>query len=201
LAGTNRANFSFFCLDFSEASSQRRSRSQSIQVMLNCCEQRFSKTGVARNRNDAAITSHAVKIFRSACCDEKLETGEVMEKEMILLVEDEQLLLELLKLVLEENGYRVVTAANGEEAVKIFRQKKNKVGIVLTDMGLPKLGGWEMFEKLRAIDPNVKVILASGFVNAEMKSEAMKKGAKDFIQKPYIPATILKRIREVLDSG
>ena len=123
-----------------------------------------------------------------------------MEKEMILLVEDEPMLLELLKSVFEEDGYRVVTAADGEKAVEIFRQKKNEIGVVLTDMGLPKLGGWEMFEKLRAIDPNVKVILASGFVDAEMRNEAMKKGAKDFIQKPYVPATILKRIREVLDS-
>jgi DNA-binding response OmpR family regulator len=123
-----------------------------------------------------------------------------MEKEMILLVEDEEILSELLKLVFEEDGYRVVTASDGEEAVEIFRQKKNEIGIVLTDMGLPILGGWEMFEKLRGIDPNVKVILASGFVDAEMKNEVMKKGAKDFIQKPYVPAAILKRIRDVLDS-
>ncbi len=123
-----------------------------------------------------------------------------MEKELILLVEDEPMLLELLKSVFEEDGYRVVTAADGEKAVEIFRQKKNEVGVVLTDMGLPKLGGWEMFEKLRSIDSTVKVILASGFVDAEMRNEAMKKGAKDFIQKPYIPAKILKRLREVLDS-
>ena len=124
----------------------------------------------------------------------------MMEKEMILLVEDEPMLLELLKSVFEEDGYRVVAAADGEQAVEIFRQKKNEIGVVLTDMGLPKLGGWEMFEKLRVIDPNVKVILASGFVDSEMRNEAIKKGAMDFIQKPYIPNTILKRTREVLDS-
>ncbi len=124
----------------------------------------------------------------------------MMEKETILLVEDEPMLLELLKAVFEEDGYRVVTAADGEEAVEIFRRKKNEIGVVLTDMGLPKLGGWEIFEKLRGIDINVKVILASGFVDSEMRNEAIEKGAIDFIQKPYIPNTILKRIREVLDS-
>jgi DNA-binding NtrC family response regulator len=123
-----------------------------------------------------------------------------MEKEMILLVEDEPILLELLKAIFEDNGYRVVTATNGEEAVEIFRQKKNEIGVVLSDMGLPKLGGWEMFEELRPIDPNVKVILASGFVDTELREEALKKGAKDFIQKPYVPASILKLIRNVLDS-
>ena len=122
------------------------------------------------------------------------------KKELILLVEDEPMLLELLKSVLEEDGYRVITAANGEEAVEIFLQEKEQIGIVLTDMGLPKLGGWEMFDRLRGIDSAVKVILASGFVDAEMRNEAIKKGAKDFIQKPYIPSAILKRIRDVLDS-
>jgi two-component system cell cycle sensor histidine kinase/response regulator CckA len=121
-------------------------------------------------------------------------------KETILLVEDEAMLQELLKAVLEEEGYTVETASDGETAVEIFLRKKNEISIVLTDMGLPKLGGWEMFEKLRHIQPTVKVILASGYVDAEMREEAIKKGAKDFVQKPYIPATILQRLREVLDS-
>jgi len=119
---------------------------------------------------------------------------------MILLVEDEAMLQELLKAVLEEEGYQVETASDGEAAVEIFRQKKNEISLVLSDMGLPKLGGWEMFEKLRSIQPGVKVILASGYVDAEMREEAIKKGAKDFVQKPYIPAAILQRLREVLDS-
>ncbi len=122
------------------------------------------------------------------------------KKEMIMLVEDELMLMELLKSVFEEDGYRVVTAVDGEEAVKIFNQKKTEIGVVLTDMGLPKLGGWEMFEKLREIDPNVKVILASGFVDQEMRTELINKGAKDFVQKPYVPDIILKLIRTVLDS-
>lgn len=122
------------------------------------------------------------------------------KKETILLVEDEPMLQELLKSVLEDSGYRVVAAADGVEAVEIFLQEQHHIGIVLTDMGLPKLGGWELYDKLRGIDPAVKVILASGFVDAEMRNEAIKKGAKDFIQKPYIPSAILKRIRDVLDS-
>ncbi|MGA7160306.1 MAG: response regulator [Bacteroidota bacterium] len=122
------------------------------------------------------------------------------KKEVIMLVEDEKMLLELLKSVLEDDGFPVVTAADGEEAIEIFREKKNEIGLVLTDMGLPKLGGWEMFQKLRVIDPTVKVILASGFVDQEMRVDVMKKGAKDFVQKPYVPNMIIKRIHEVLDS-
>ncbi len=123
-----------------------------------------------------------------------------MEKETILLVEDEPMLLELLKSVFEEDGYHIISALDGEEAVEIFRREAKHIRLVLTDMGLPKLGGWEILERLCEIDANVKIILASGFVDSEMRDEAIKKGAKDFIQKPYVPDTILKRIREVLDS-
>jgi DNA-binding response OmpR family regulator len=67
-------------------------------------------------------------------------------------------------------------------------------------MGLPKLGGWEVFQKLRSMNPAVKVILASGYLDPQSKSEILKAGAKDFIQKPYVPEQILRRVRRVIDS-
>jgi CheY-like chemotaxis protein len=121
-------------------------------------------------------------------------------KETILLVEDEPLLLDLLKLVLEEKGYRIATATDGQEALDVYTKYKDTIDLVLSDMGLPKLGGWETFQKMREVNPDVKVILASGFVNPELKLEMMKQGAKDFVQKPYVPHRILRRIREVLDG-
>ena len=120
--------------------------------------------------------------------------------ETILLVEDEPMLLDLLKLVLQEHGYTILTAMDGQEGVEFYRRYKNDIDLVLTDMGLPKLGGWEMFQKLREENPDVKVILASGFVDPEMKADLIEKGAKDFVQKPYVPQNILRRIREVLDA-
>ncbi|GEM_PF-2547358 len=126
---------------------------------------------------------------------------DAMEKELILLVEDEPMLLELLKSVFEEDGFRIVTASDGEKAIEVFRSMKNEISLVLTDMGLPIIGGWELFEKLRVIDPSIKVILASGYVDVEMRDEALRKGAKDFVQKPYVPAIILQRIRSILDAA
>ncbi len=120
--------------------------------------------------------------------------------ETILLVEDEPMLLDLLKLVLEEHGYTILAAMDGEEGVRCYRQYKSDIDLVLTDMGLPKLGGWEMFQKLREENPDVKVILASGFVDPDMKADLIEKGARDFVQKPYVPQKILRRIREVLDA-
>jgi DNA-binding response OmpR family regulator len=120
--------------------------------------------------------------------------------ETILFVEDEWMLLELLKSLFEENGYRIRTAGSGEEGLEVFARYTTEIDLVLTDMGLPKMGGWDMFQKMLTVNPKIKVILASGYVDQDLRVEMMQQGAKDFIQKPYVPATILKRIREVLDA-
>ncbi len=121
-------------------------------------------------------------------------------RETLLVVEDESMLLDLLKSLFEEEGYNVITAKDGEQAVEIFRAEGKSIALVLTDMGLPKLGGWEVFQKLRDMKPAVKVILASGFVDVTVKEDLMKRGASDVFQKPYVPQVILERIREILDS-
>jgi FixJ family two-component response regulator len=68
-------------------------------------------------------------------------------------------------------------------------------------MGLPILGGWEAFLKMKELNPTVKVVFGSGYLDPNAKSELLKLGAKDFLQKPYTPETILRRIREVLERG
>jgi CheY-like chemotaxis protein len=122
------------------------------------------------------------------------------KKETLLVVEDEAMLLELLKAIFEEEGYQVVTAKDGQEAVEVFRARRDTFALVLTDMGLPKLGGWEVFQKIREMDPKIKVILASGFVDASVRDDMMSQGAADVLQKPYVPQKILDRIRKVLDA-
>ncbi len=121
--------------------------------------------------------------------------------ETILVVEDEELLLDLLQSLLESKGYKVLTAKDGAEAVRQYAQHKEEIAVVLTDIGLPKLGGREVFFQLQALNQNVKVILASGFLEPKVKSEMFKAGAKEFIQKPYMPNEILKKTREVIDTN
>ncbi len=68
-------------------------------------------------------------------------------------------------------------------------------------MGLPKLGGWEVFQRLRKLNPDIKCVLASGFFDPDLKAEMISEGAKDFVEKPYIPNLILSRIRDVIDRS
>jgi len=114
----------------------------------------------------------------------------------ILVVEDEQLLLELLKDMLEGEGYRVLTATDGIEAVDLYRNEKENVSLVLSDMGLPSMGGWEVLRQLKAINPKVKVILSSGFMDSKVRQDMIQSGARDFIQKPYTPEKVLQQIRD-----
>lgn len=118
----------------------------------------------------------------------------------ILIVEDEEVLRELLRMMLEEDGIKVLTAGDGMEAVELFGARKDEIGLVLSDMGLPRLGGWDAFLKMKEISPDVKVILASGYFSPQVKSELLKSGAKDFIQKPYNPPEILALIHRMLNE-
>jgi PAS domain S-box-containing protein len=120
--------------------------------------------------------------------------------ETLLLVEDEESLLEMLKNYLEGRGYRILTATDGESAVALFDQKKNEIALVLTDMGLPRMTGVNMFRRMKDIRAEVKVIMASGQIEYGMRSELLKSGVRDFVQKPYRPDEIARKLRTVLDT-
>jgi PAS domain S-box-containing protein len=124
-----------------------------------------------------------------------------MGNETILIVEDEEMLALLLSSIISDQGYNVLIAKDGMEGVRIFQENYSNIDLVLSDMGLPKLGGYEMFMKMKEIRTDVTAILASGYFDPNLKKELLAAGAKDFIQKPYVPELILQRIREILDEN
>jgi len=120
--------------------------------------------------------------------------------ETLLVVEDEEMLLSLLKGVLESKGYKVLTCGNGDAALEVFRAKRNSIDLIVTDVGLPKLNGWEVCRKINEIKPDAKMIVASGYLDPQVKSELRNSSAREFIHKPYLPEDVLLRIRKVLDE-
>ncbi len=119
--------------------------------------------------------------------------------ETILVIEDEQSLRELIKEFLISNGYNVITATDGEDGLIIYKQNINEIQLVFSDIGLPKIDGFTLFENMKTLHPRVKTILTSGFMEASKKSKIINAGVKDFIQKPYHPEDVLRKIRKVLD--
>jgi CheY-like chemotaxis protein len=122
-----------------------------------------------------------------------------MNSRTILVVEDEAPLLVLLKDILEHAGYAVLTAPDGNEAIDIYRRHRHEIALVFCDMALPRLGGWTVFLALKEINPDVKMILASAYLDPKVRSDMVKAGAKDFIPKPYMPEDVLTAIGTALE--
>jgi PAS domain S-box-containing protein len=120
--------------------------------------------------------------------------------ETILVIEDEEMLRSLAKGILVSKGYKVLIAEDGMQGVEMYQSHQKEIAVVLSDVGLPLLSGPDVFRKIREINPEAKVILASGFFDPETKSEMFKAGLKNFIQKPYMHDEVLQKIREVIDA-
>jgi CheY-like chemotaxis protein len=120
--------------------------------------------------------------------------------ETILIVEDEPLLYETTKIALVSKGYKVLYAKDGFEALDVYRQHFKEIQLVLTDMDLPKLGGEKLAKALLEINPKLKVIFASGYVEPQVIAKVLESGAKAFLPKPYEVITMLAKVREVLDA-
>ncbi|MDQ6912305.1 MAG: PAS domain S-box protein [Verrucomicrobiota bacterium] len=123
------------------------------------------------------------------------------EPQTIMLVEDEDMLRELGIQILEGEGYRVVAAKDGEEAVDMFALRRDEIGLVVCDLGLPKLGGREVFLKMKQSKPSVRAIVASGYLEPAMRSEMLKAGVIDTIQKPYDFRELIEKIQSVIGKA
>ncbi len=120
--------------------------------------------------------------------------------ETVLLVDDEEFLRDLGKRILERSGYTVLIAANGKEALDLYRRERGKISLVILDLIMPEMGGKECLEELLRIDPKARVLIASGFAANGQSKEAIEKGARGFVDKPYNVKRMLQAVREVLDS-
>lgn len=116
----------------------------------------------------------------------------------ILFVEDDVVISDLLEVILNGFGYNIVVAVDGEEALKIYQTHQPKFDLVISDLGLPKLGGVELFTKLYAENPELKFIATSGYGGKELKSNLKRMGIKAFIPKPFVPEDLFTIIDNVL---
>ena len=133
--------------------------------------------------------------------DRATTTLKPRDPQTILVVEDEEMLRELAVSILGSEGYRVITAKDGIEAVDVFAARHNEIGLVVCDLGLPRLGGREVFLKMKQAVPGVRAIIASGYLEPAMRSEMLKEGVIDTIQKPYDFGELLEKIRSIIGAA
>ncbi len=126
--------------------------------------------------------------------------GTVGGNETILFVEDEPMLMDLVKEVLSAQGYTVLTAMDGITGAELYARHRSDIALVISDLGLPRLSGDELFLMLKSLNPGVRFILASGFVDPAVKARLTREGLQHLLNKPYHPSHVLHKIREVLDA-
>ena len=119
----------------------------------------------------------------------------------ILVVEDEEPLVRLLNKVLPREGYQVLAATDGEQGIDVYQDHKSEIDIVLLDLGLPKMTGMDVIPKLREQNPDVNIVIATGYLEPEVKAELLRAGVRDCIHKPYLLNEVLEKLDAVLESA
>ncbi len=136
----------------------------------------------------------------AAIVGDKIETTAPGGTETILLAEDDVAVLGLAKAILEHAGYTVLTAADGEEALRVFEEYAEAIDLALLDAMMPELGGRAVFERIREQRPEIRVLFSSGYSMKTIHTNFVLDEGMQLIQKPYQRDTLLQRIREALDS-
>jgi CheY-like chemotaxis protein len=117
---------------------------------------------------------------------------------LILVVDDENAIREITRGTLETFGYRVLTAADGTEALAIYADQKNDIAVVLTDMVMPFMDGPATIRALLRMNPDVKIIAASGLTTGHQPGEGSLEGVQTFLSKPYTAEKLLTALAELL---
>ena len=121
--------------------------------------------------------------------------------ETILAVDDDPIMLELLEDVLVPLGYRVISAATGEEAIQLTSESDEMIDLRLVDVFLPGIMGQELAVKLKNARPHMNILFMSGYMCPSMAREEKSEGVEAFIQKPFAPNSLLRKLRQLLDSN
>lgn len=119
----------------------------------------------------------------------------------IMVVDDEAPVRTLAERALERNGYLVFTASDGQEAVEFFREYHGKIDLVVLDVTMPRMDGRETLIRLREIDPEVRVILMSGYDEQSAVPGLVRDRKSDFLQKPFRPTMLIERVQKMLDRA
>jgi PAS domain S-box-containing protein len=141
--------------------------------------------------------SHKKGLIEEKQLPEKILKG----KETILLVDDEDMIIDIGQEVLKALGYSVLIATGGKEAVELYKKTWDKIDMVLLDMVMPDMGGGETYDRMREINPDIKVLLLSGYSIDGQAKEILDRGCDGFIQKPFNMRQLSQMIRDVLDKS
>ncbi|UCH00392.1 MAG: response regulator, partial [Deltaproteobacteria bacterium] len=121
-------------------------------------------------------------------------------KETVLLVDDEDIVIDVGEEILKTLGYKVFSVRSGKEAIELYKENREKIDMVLLDMVMPDMGGGETYDRMKEINPDIKVLLLSGYSIDGQATEILRRGCDGFIQKPFDMQGLSQRIRKILNK-
>ena len=120
--------------------------------------------------------------------------------ELVMVVDDEEFISFLAQRLLTDEGYRVITARDGFQAVEMYRKLRDQISLVILDFTMPVMDGTDVFAELQEINPKVPVVLTSGFSEQGRLQTMLARGLRGFIPKPYTHQKLLSQVRSILDT-
>lgn len=170
-----------------------------------------SAYGIIKNHNgfitvESELNKGSAFIFYLPITNKKIKKEKIIKKTVpkrtgtVLLIDDEIFIINVCKRLLEKNGFRVLSAPDGKEGIRIYQEEKKNIDLVMLDLVMPGMSSNEIYDELKKINPNVKVLLASGYSVDGLPNQLMQKGCNGFIQKPFEISNLLKKIREILEK-
>ena len=128
----------------------------------------------------------------------KIDSSSEQEK-TILLIDDEEMVINISEMMLKRLGYRVLKAHSGYEGLQQFEENKSEIDLIISDLEMPKMNGKEVMDKIREINPQIKVMLSSGALTDADEKNVINKGFNGFIKKPYNLNTLYKKMAEIIN--
>jgi CheY-like chemotaxis protein len=121
--------------------------------------------------------------------------------ETILLVEDDEAVRAMAKRVLDRDGYRVLEARSGVEALQVCEESEGAIDLIVTDLVMPGLGGRDLAAHVRAQYPGARILFMSGYTEEAALQRSVLSSSESFLSKPFTPDVLARRVRELLDAG
>jgi len=130
---------------------------------------------------------------------ESMIPGDCRKKECVLAIDDEEGFLGMLKAALECYGFKVHTAANPSEAIKLYQEHRDDIAMVLLDYLLPEMSGDRVFEELQRLNPDVRVVLLTG-CEESVADKMLKRGLRGYLQKPFNLPELTQKVRDAINA-
>jgi CheY-like chemotaxis protein len=144
-------------------------------------------------------------VYLPCCCQERAAPEPVPHppphgNETLLLADDEPLLRSLAHTILHRFGYEILLAADGAEVLEIYQRERHRIDLVILDLTMPRISGREAFRRLRELDPEVRVLFASGFAGEQILPSE-REHVLGFVSKPFRPADLVQAVRAALEKA